>query len=218
MGDFCDSIRNKNRKIEDINNPANNKNSNESNGKNLIQNNNNNINTPIISSNINPNNNSKTPQLRVYNPALITSIESKMSSTSSQGVEIISGGIVNDGFALKKVSCNSNDSTELIKEKSNIIEQKPLAESYSYYDINKNNGINYIDDRKAKTTIKSGKSKYPKMFNIDSKGNNINLNNSNKIKVSLNENGSSKNYNYVHIPMNDNRTIVDFGHISESNL
>ena len=157
--------------------------------------------------------NIKKPILKKYNAKNMDSVNSMLSNDSSAGLEIITNeGIIDNEFIEDNIT--NNDLKNYLKKESKDSNKKPLTESFSFFE--KNNKLQYFEDKKAKTTVKSGKLKYPKML-IPNPKKKI-LNNSSKMTISLNESNSASKALYLHIPKNDNKPISDLENITENNL
>ena len=196
MGKVCDSL---------FGNSEEKKNASQNlNGQNKI----NNINNNIEKNEDNTNNNA--PKLKQYNPKLLESLYSKRSIESSQGEEIlIQGGQINPDYKYDEEHFTNDNFKSLLKNKNSDNNQKPLAESYSYTKNGKNEIIP-IDDKKAKTVVKSVKPNFP-IKNLP----NWNNSNNSRINVSIHESGSANN-SKLYIPKRDNQPISNLENISDN--
>ena len=209
MGKVCESTT----KIpqDNLNKPKNDK-GNTNPNTNLVDNNNivKNINdqTKEIKGKNDPK--VKAPELKKYDPKLLTSFEQSMISEGScQGVELIT----KDG-KLNPDVCDNNLS-QCINNGINTNIQKPISEiskSISYFDNNKNGTVLYFDP-KSKTGVNSVKPILPKMISQNGKKNITNINNGSYVNVSIHDSGLMQS-NCIYIPKKDNQPIPDLERIS----
>ena len=169
-------------------------------------------NGPLVKTN-NDNTNKQHPQLHIYKPDLLKSIENSgmnKSVDSCQGVEIITkGGQVNPDFF------NNNQSQYINNSGIDTNTQKPLSElskTISYFENNKNGTVIYFDP-KSKTGVNSVKPIFPKMIPQNGKKNITNISNGSYVNVSIHDSGSVQG-NCIYIPRKDDQPIPDLERIT----